>query len=138
MARIRNFHESLENDLKRLTAEIKDQRNSPEVMALPEKEVVRRSLEAIETELQPVQGVPPEKSANDQSVPSSVLPTYLQSDKVDPRVKLEVERLVDLVFHESLEKALSEVKHHPIFIQDAFHDALIDKLLPELKARGII
>jgi len=38
-----------------------------------------------------------------------------------------------MAFHEGLEKAVREAKNHPPFIEDAFHDALVDRLLPILQ-----
>jgi hypothetical protein len=137
MAEIKNFHEALEADLKRLAVEIGDQRHAPHGMELSEREIIRKSLENFGPEAMPANGAS-STAVQVGGLQPSVLPKYLTGKNVDPNVKMEVERLVDLVFHESLEKAVKEVKRHPAFIQDAFHDALIDKLLPELKARGII
>ena len=39
---------------------------------------------------------------------------------------------------EDITKAVNEARKYPPFVEDAFHDALIDKFLPELKKRGII
>jgi len=49
-----------------------------------------------------------------------------------------VARLVDIVFAKGLAAGVREAKRQPPFVEDAFHDALVDKLLPELKKRGII
>lgn len=135
MTEIKNFHEALEGDLKRLTAEISDQRGLPGAEQLPEKEIVRRSLENFSVASPAAVPAVPAVKSDDRD---SILPKYFDGKNVDPKVKIEVERLVELVFTESLEKAVSEVRKHPAFVQDSFHDALIDKLLPELKARGII
>ena len=45
---------------------------------------------------------------------------------------------MDMVFEKGLEVALKEAGKQTPFIEDAFHDALVDKLLPELKKRGIV
>jgi len=138
MVKVRNFHEDLERSLKRLGQQIETEKQLPETKALPERELVKRSIKSFSNSVVPENngGTPPE------DVPSIVegesLPTYLQGEGVDSRVKLEVERLVDLVFHKGLEKALKEANKHSPFIEDAFHDALVDKLLPELKKKGIL
>ena len=129
--KVRNFHEAIEKDLERLTAEIQEQKNRPETRSLSEREVLKKSVQAISGSSPQVQepAIPLQK-------PSSPLPTYLDSG--DPKIKVEVEKLIDLIFHEGLFKALKEAKKHPPFIEDAFHDALVDKLLPELKEKGIV
>ncbi|MCP6719927.1 MAG: hypothetical protein KJI72_01190 [Patescibacteria group bacterium] len=138
MVKVRNFHEELERSLERLGQQIETERQHSETKALPERELVKRSIKSFSSSVTTKDngGTPPEDvpSAGE----SELLPTYLQGEGVDSRVKLEVERLVDLVFHKGLEKALKEASKHSPFIEDAFHDALVDKLLPELKKKGIL
>jgi len=138
MVKVRNFHEDLEKSLKRLGQQIETERQLPEAKALPERELVKRSIKFFSSSVNPKDngGTSPENvtSANE----SKLLPKYLQGEGIDSRVKLEVENLVDLVFHKGLEKALKEANKHSPFIEDAFHDALVDKLLPELKKKGIL
>ena len=129
--RIKNFQESLEKDLARLTAEIKEQRERMAVDDLPERDLVKQSIRSFAAAQTPAR--PP---VTEDTVSNPALPSYLQVS--DPKVKLEVEKLVDLVFRENLEKAVREAKKQSPFIEDAFHDALVDKLLPELKKRGVL
>ncbi|MFH0806478.1 MAG: hypothetical protein V1885_02020 [Candidatus Brennerbacteria bacterium] len=133
MAVIKNFHEKLEQDLARVTTEIARRReNAPEA---PSREVVKQSLAAIAPPLpHPVEekGSGPPLSASD----SSRLPSYLSEGS--PEVKAEVERLVTLAFQEGISAAVSEAAKHSPFVLDALHDALADKLLPELEKRGVI
>ena len=138
MAKVVHFHEALERDLSRLSSEVKERREKPELQHLTEREVVRQSIEAMR---EPVQGTEPEepKPAGNPEPPeeSSVLPKYLETSP-EPQVELEVEKLIDMVFHDGIERALKESKRHAPFVQDAFHDSLVDRLLPELKKRGVI
>ena len=124
-----HFHEALEHDLQKLTAEVKEKRLQNGIEQQSEKEILKQSLQAfsVQSATAPASSVPEEPS-------KPFLPDYMKAS--DPQVKLEVEKLVDLVFHGSLIKAISEAKKHSPFIEDAFHDALVDKLLPELKKRG--
>ena len=133
MAVIKNFHEKLEQDLARVTAEVARRReNAPET---PPREVVKQSLAAIAPPL-------PHPSEEKGSGPplsaagSSHLPSYLSAES--PEVKAEVERLVTLAFQEGITSAVAEAVKHSPFVLDALHDALVDKLMPELERRGII
>lgn len=135
MVKVQNFNEGLEQDFSRLTAEIKEQRALAEEKKekITERVIVKRSLEAITaTVVPPPVSVP---STPVQKVPST-LPDYTEG--IDERVKTEIRDLINLVLKEDLGKALIEVRRHPPFVQDAFHDALVDKLFPELERRGIV
>lgn len=134
MPEIRNFHEALEKDLQRLTAEIKERQTALEAKEVSGEEVLKKSLEIFKEPALPVSAQPP----TDEHLTESFLPAYLTGQNVDEKIKLEVERLVDMIFHQGIEKAVKESKKYPPFIEDAFHDALVDKLLPVLKERGII
>lgn len=129
-----SFHEFLEKDIQRLSKEIQGKRETPEFKNLPEREIVKQSLNVFA----PVQpsAVPPSASAGGAS--DSSLPGYLQGAGVKPEIKFKVERLLDLTWHQGLRKGIKESQKQLPFIQDAYHDALVDKLIPELKQRGII
>lgn len=127
--KVRNFHESLERSLEHLGQKIQVEKK--EHRGLEGRELLRQSLKTLSQQA-PVQ--PQEEKTNEESA----LPSYLALNPTEPQIKIEIERLLDLVFHRGLVKALSEAKHHPPFVEDAFHDALVDKLLPELKKRGMI
>ncbi len=129
MVKVRNFQESLEKDIDRLAVEVKERAAQAAAEKLPEREVVKQSLQTLTAQ------TPLPAPAQDETA-SPILPNYLQAG--DPRVKIEVERLVELVFKDGLAKAVREAKRHPAFVEDAFHDALVDKLLPELKKRGAL
>ncbi|MDI6734186.1 MAG: hypothetical protein QMD50_01690 [Patescibacteria group bacterium] len=135
MAKIVNFHEKIEQDLAKLSLEIKEQRNNPDIQKLPEREIVKNSLKSFSASLkqEPISAPISQSSTRDEHVK---LPTYLEKDKLDPEIEYEIEKLVDMVFHEGLEKAVREAKNHSPFVEDCFHDALVDKLLPELKKIG--
>lgn len=134
MVKVRNFDEKLERSFEKLGRQIEEERKLPEARELPEREIVKRSLKSltpppVAQQEEKVQKMPPREG--------SALPDYLQEGG-DEKVKKEVEGLVGLVFDKGLEEALEEAGKHPAFVEDAFHDALVDKLLPELKRKGII
>jgi hypothetical protein len=138
MPKVKNFHEALERDLQRLTAEIKERRSAPEVEKKPEWELVRESLKVFHEEKE-LPSEPTTGAVEPSSQPvAAMLPSYLQDESTPPEVKLEVGRLIDMIFHEGLDKVIRQAQQQPPFVADAFHDALVDKLLPILKERGII
>lgn len=125
-------HELLEADLTRLAEEVQRARRHPETRNLSEQELLKKSLQVF------VPQPPfPSHPATPGAATTSPLPDYAQSAPAE--IKLEIEYLLDLAFHEGLAKANREaVKSGNPFVLDAFHDALVGKLYPELKRRGIL
>lgn len=68
---------------------------------------------------------------------ADLLPDYVDKGNAGDAV-LEIERLVDMALHHDIRRALAIARRRNPFVEDAFHDALVDKILPELKKRGII
>lgn len=134
MATIRNFHEKLEQDLQRVTAEVaKRHERAPEVSS---RETVKQAI---------IAAVPPPlptpTPAKEDPLPSTPttdanLPAYLSAES--PEVKAEVARLVTLALHDGIAVAVADAAKKSPFVLDALHDALTDKLLPELERRGIL
>ena len=103
-------------------------------MQRPQQQPVQRQ--------QPRPQAAPIKSKEDEELEKSLkedanLPSYLNVD-TDEKIKKEVEKLITVVLKEGLEKGLKLAKKKSAFVEDAFHDALTEKLLPELEKRGII
>jgi hypothetical protein len=139
MERVRNFHEKLEADISRLVARSRETKGGS-AEKLKGREELKETLETYAAEIAPAPVAPetaPAPSAAAEA-PLNVLPNYAAGDAVAPAVKLEVERLIDIVFDKGLDAGIRESKRHLPFVQDLFHDALVDKLLPELEKRGII
>lgn len=138
---IRNFSEPLEQDFQRLKATIDERRReSPSVPEAGERLVVKRSLEqmaqTIPAPSRRETGAAP--AAAPAGAPSGVLPAYLQKGDEPEAIKREVARLVDFTFAHGIAAAIKESKQHSAFVQDAFHDTLIDNLMPELERRGML
>ena len=130
-----NFeHSALEADIERLSKEIAEKRNLPEYKELPERELIKQTLQPLVK--QP--SIQPSKPTTQPTVPAeeTIIPNYLKDSP--PEIKLRVEKLVDSVFHQGIEKTVKEAKLAGPFILDAFHDALTDKLYDELKKRNLI
>jgi len=124
-------HNIIEQDIKRLSQEIAEKRNLAEYKNLSEKELVKQTLEPIIRQPfnQPIQPpVQPQVPAE-----QTILPDYLK-DSPD-EIKIQVEELIDSVFHQGLNKTIHEAQKAGPFVLDAFHDALTDKLYEELKKR---
>ena len=113
-------HEALEADIKQLIVEIRKHEEHPETRSLTGPELLKKSIQSM-TLAQPAK--PNEPS-------SSPLPQYAQTAPAE--TKLEVEYLLDVAFHHGIAKAASEAKKSNPFVLDAFHDALVGKLYPEL------
>lgn len=135
MANIKNFSENLEKDFERLTAAINEKRGE-EKIDLPEKQIVKRSLEIF---------LPPEMTATfalstkePPTADSEFFPSYMKAGHNDPAAAQKIETLIDLALQEGLTEAWRAARREGSFVIDAFHDALADKLLPELKKRGVI
>lgn len=68
--------------------------------------------------------------------PSSGAASYL--DNLDPASVAKVNDLIGKVSKQGIAKTIEEARRAEPFILDAFHDALVDKLHGELKARGLV
>ncbi|TSA45627.1 hypothetical protein D4R51_01580 [bacterium] len=137
--KVQNFSENLEKHLVRLGHDVAKQRESPESRDLPEREIVKQSLKSLAPEEdQPVIADEPPTSPAPAAPPKDdFLPDYF-SDSTDQGIKKSVEHLLEITKDGNIPKAVKEARKYPPFVEDAFHDALIDKFMPELKKRGII
>lgn len=124
-------HEALERDIQALAKEIAKSRELPENRSVGEKELLKQAVGALP---QMVAAQQPQPAA--QPTSRSPLPSYAQSAPAE--VKLEIEYLLDLAFHQGLAKADAEARKSPDFVLDAFHDALVGRLYPELQRRGML
>ncbi len=144
MVQIQNFSENLEKSFARLGREVQKNFETPEFQGVPEREVVKQTIRSLAETVsvpppEPEETTPPPPLSGAPSVPrDNLLPSYMATGDSSEDVKNSVERLVQMVFDEDVEKAVTEAKRYSAFIEDAFHDALTDKVLPELKKRGII
>lgn len=137
MAKIQNFSESLEQSFNRLGQEVAGRAATPEAPARPEKEVVKESIRALAESIPLADPTPPAAPAASAAAPT-FLPAYLADNAAPDEVKRTVENLVALAFKADIETAVATARRYPPFVEDAFHDALVDKLLPELKKRGYL
>lgn len=128
---INSFEHALEADIQSLAQEIEKHRERPENREASGQELIKKAIRS----LPPVMttDAPP---APPKDTDKNPLPTYAQGAPAE--VRLEIEYLLDLAFHQGIAKAAAEARKSPDFVQDAFHDALAGRLYPELQRRGIL
>lgn len=131
-----NFEHVLETDIVRLAAEIKNQRERVEMRDAAEREIVKEALRSFTGTSAPPRAPATGSAAGTADDDASPLPDYAKAAPAE--VKLEIESLLEIALREGLSKALTESRRTPYFVQDAFHDALIGKLYPELQKQGIV
>lgn len=119
-------HEMLEEDMHRLAAEVLAHRERPENRGVGDEELLKRSL----------QGIAPTGEEPESPSRAAPLPAYTQ--EISDEMKLEIEHLLDLAFHEGIMKANEAAKKSSPYLIDAFHDSLVGRLYPELKKRGLL
>ncbi|MFH1193198.1 MAG: hypothetical protein V1656_02680 [Candidatus Jorgensenbacteria bacterium] len=147
MMQNQNFHEKLEADLKRLGLDVQEAREKEGVSApRPEREILKESIRSFAERAAPsaahageeniARSAPEPQAAAPAAAPAVVAPDYAAG--MSPEAAQEVARLVDVVFAKGLVAGVREAKKQSPFVEDAFHDALVDHLLPELKKRGIL
>jgi hypothetical protein len=116
------IHEALEADIERISAEIGKHKESPETKHLEGKELVKKSLQTVQT------GNPV----------SELIEFSDQFEEAPAEDKIKVEKLLDQAIHEGILKADREARQSGPFVLDAFHDALAEKITPLLKEKGVI
>jgi hypothetical protein len=117
-----------------LAQEIKARKES--APGAPEKEIVSNIISQKISQVEKP-AVSSQSQPQPQSRPQSqVLPSYLK-DK-DPSIKSEVESLVNLTLEKGLEEGIKIASKKDPFILDAYHDALSDVLIEELKKRNLL
>lgn len=117
---------SLEQEIKQLAVEIKERGLSEKG-----KEALKTVLKEQIGSAQPVTATPAQPPQD-----SAHLPAYLNKESAE--LKLKVEKLLDLALRHGIKRAADEAKGMNPLELDAFHDALTDKLYPELKSRGLL
>lgn len=140
MPKTMNFSENLEKGLAKIGHRVHENLNNHEARARPEREIIKESILSLAQEISEAPTSPnTQTSSSDDSEEFSYLPSYfIDEDSVGDDAKKAVEHLVDVALHGDIEKAIKMSKKYPPFVEDAFHDALVDKLVPELKKRGIL
>jgi len=130
----RNYSETLNDGYKRLHAQIEVERAKPENLEVQEREIVKKSVIGVVQSIKTT--VPLEEKKEEKQPEFHVIPQYAEQES--EALRKEIEALVESAANNGLEQAVQESLKHSSFVQDAFHDALVDRLIPELKRRGIL
>jgi len=138
MPKTQNFSEHIENNLARLGGHVEQQIGSRGERNISEREIVKEAVQTFAEEVVKNETTTPQAVQLIPQTNSQSLPSYLQKEEGNENVKHIVETLIEEALSHDLEKAVRDAKKYSPFIEDAFHDALVDKLIPELKKRGIL
>jgi hypothetical protein len=130
----RNYSEALNEGYKRLHSQIEVERAKPENAEVHEREIVKKSVVSVVQSIKKTQ--PTEEKKEETQSELHVIPQYAEQEP--EALKKEIETLVELAANKGLEQAVQVSLKCSSFVQDAFHDALVDNLVPELKKRGMI
>ena len=136
MPEIQNFNEVFEKHLHDIETEIERQRETSGAETVPERELIKQAVRSVAQKHRDKRDDKDKEGENPET--SGVLPSYMDGKGANKGAQGEVEHLIGLVFQKGLLEASQEAGKHSAFVEDAFHDALVDKILPELKRRGIV
>lgn len=136
MVRVQHFDASgFERTVQQVGERVQAYRESvPRVPGREPREIVKESLKTWAEEVQSPPtpaGLPPTTGGA-----ASYLPAYLAND--DAPAAQAVSALVGIAFQGHIEAALHRAKRMSPFVEDAFHDALVDRVLPEMRKRGLV
>jgi len=138
MPKTQNFSEHIENNLARLGGHVEQQLESRGEKNISERETIKEAVQTFAEKVVKNEVVTSQNVQSASHTDSQSLPSYLQKEEGNEDVKHIVEKLIEEALSRDLEKAVRDAKKYSPFIEDAFHDALVDRLVPELKKRGIL
>ncbi len=129
-------YNTLEKDIERLSREVVEKKNLSEYKEISERELIKQVITPLVLQTKSKVVELTDNSQNASNAEETVLPDYLKNSPAE--TKLQVEKLVESVFNDDLEKTMKKAVSSNAFVLDAFHDALTDKLYDELKTRKLI
>lgn len=135
MTKFINFNERVEDSLQRLGREAEKILVQPEMRDFSKKEVLKESLKTLSS----VEKFSRQNESQETSVKTAedFLPKYLSQESGEA-ARTRINALIELALNDSIEGAIRKAKNDSPFIEDAFHDALVDKLLPLMEERGFL
>lgn len=139
MVRVVNFESGGgENIISRVAEQVTKINEKLEMKDASHEVIVKESLKSIAQSISPQSVSPTSSVVNDtvETNSNSVFPSYLNKG-INENDSKKIETLVNIAFEKNLDEAINLSKKESPFIEDAFHDALTEKLVPELKKRGV-
>ncbi len=140
---------NLESEIAELQKMIEAKRDQleKEVGIVEEKELVRQSVREMFLDTTtpplsssanplPAQSPTPVSTPSVKVQPNSASASYL--DYLDADTTEKINHLIEEIPAKGVALVIDEVAAQEPFVIDAFHDALVDKLYDELKARGLV
>lgn len=121
-----------EADLERLAREVKEVQKQPAYEQATPQEVIKESLKAFGAGSAPATDDDTAKPQEDEAL----LPEYMKTE--ERVVTEELAALVQLSINDGFEAGIKEARKHGGFMVDAVHDALVERVYPELKRMGIL
>ncbi len=131
MVKVQHFSERFEGEVAKLSEKVESVKRDSE-RKLKSHELVKHSIQSLAEESKG------ESASKENPSSKTPLPSYLTGSASDPKAREKIEKLVALFMEKGLMSALREAKKQTPFIEDAFHDTLVNSLLPELKKRGML
>lgn len=122
-----------QRDLERIGEAVERLKNTPEFKSAKPREIVRESIKQVFPQVAPTTG--PGQAITDHDE-DNLLPNYMQNDTEED--KDEVEALIHLAFTHGIEVSIVAARRRRARILDDLHDALVDKVMPQLEKQNKI
>ncbi|MBI2035568.1 MAG: hypothetical protein HYT12_02700 [Candidatus Liptonbacteria bacterium] len=122
-----------QEDIERIREKAEQLKKSAEFENAAPRDVVKESIKQ-------VFGLPSQSASTIQAGPindhdeDKMLPEYMKTEPEE--IKEEVEKLIHLALTKSIDESVHEAWRHGSFVVDALHDALTDKVMPQLEMQG--
>ncbi len=135
MVKVQHFDASTSSNFERNMDEVgervKEYRERMPTEGMSEHEIVK---EAVKTWGERPVGAEQEIEVKERP---DFLPNYIGSER-EGDVRAALDRLVEVALHGDLLRAVRDARKLTPFLEDTFHDALGDKILPLMKEKGLL
>lgn len=122
-----------QSDVERIQAEVERLKKSPEFEGIDERAVVKESIKQVYPQISATRAPVASHPVTDHNE-DNLLPGYMKNDSDED--KDEVEELIHLAITGGIEIAIAEARKRRERILDDLHDALTDKVMPQLGEQG--
>lgn len=142
MVKIQHFNQSsFEGNIQSLHERMQETKERPEMKEAPPREIVRETIRGLQSNAEApsvLSGQAQEGMTRDERAERyDYLPNYIGTER-EGSVRAALDRYIDMALHGDFDRAVNEAHRRlPPFMEDALHDVLTDKVLPELQKRGL-